>query len=58
MSRPLASVRPSSCGGRYEGGEEAEGTDDPPDRCPIDGMLCGEDCPIDESCSGVAGVVD
>ena len=24
MSRPLASVRPSSCGGRYEGGEDRE----------------------------------
>jgi len=24
VSRPLASVRPSSCGGRYEGGEDRE----------------------------------
>lgn len=28
MSRPLSSVNPSSCPGRYEGGEEGEGAED------------------------------
>lgn len=31
MSRPLSSVNPSSCPGRYEGGEDGEGGEDDED---------------------------
>lgn len=62
VSRRLSSVNPSSCGGRYESGDDAEdgGEEEAvdPDLCPVDGLPCGGVCPGVVTCSRDALVDD